>query len=586
MITASDDFIKTMLSDTTEIKVKLELLDKDDVILEEITTDVSYNEINDITVDTDRDIRRQFTITLNNHSGRFTWYEDGLIWINRKKVKLYIGLDTPNGTEYVPQGVFVLTSPESTNTPTELTTVISGQDQWYWLTGSFGRYTKETTYDAYEKDENGDYIMDENGFSKLKTEKDAAGNTVLDQDGNPVYYRITNYIRSILENAGFTKMILDDCDKYLTVDMVYETGTTRGDAIKDLTAKCYSDNDDFFYEAFFDVNGYFRFRKVMKASETAPCWTYEIENGTMYAGSIRTLNESVLFNHILVLGGSNNTAEFRTELIVDENSFDTETYGDAAQSEFNQGTYTNMETDAVGKLHLLEIKEKKTLPDGKTTTAGTGKYKTSGTFVSRWFEIGKEHPFKDSEVNWIEVKTTENKDDQTISASVEFSNDKSNIVKSGALTNDTPLPCLTANYALPKFMRYKITMSTKDNVKTPILTNIKFSVTVNHQQYKNHPYSVQKIGDRMYFWNEGIDSNIDTQSQCSARAKYELEKNLTYTEEIQMDILPNYLHDANDVISIVDNFNGCTDNYQIVSFSLPVKAGFMTINAKKIRKVV
>ena len=592
MLNASLDFINSMTNHVTEIFVKLELMDKNDTVLDEITTSVSYDGIGDISIDTEKDIRRQFTLTLNNHSGRFVWGEGNLIWIDKKKIKLYIGLQTPNGIEYIPQGVFVLTSPESTSTPNELSTVITGQDQWYWLTGNFGRYNRETTYDAYEKDENGEYIVDEDGNSQLKTEKDSNGNTLKDSEGNPIYYRITNYIKSILTNAGFTKMIIEDCDKYLTTDLTYEIGSNRGDAIKDLVEKCYSSQDNFFYEAFFDVNGYFRFQKVMKPQETAACWKYQIDETTMYAGSTRSLIDSDLFNHILVLGGTNDTAEFNTELIVDETAYECNKYGDAIKSEFNQGTYNNTEADLVGKLKLLESKEDTTLYDGTVSKVGTGVYKSSGTFTSRWFDISSNYGYKSSFVDWVEVLTNTTATEtvaaiaQTLTVTVEFSNNKTDIIGQGIVSNEGTLPYLTIGSILPKYMRYKVVMTTSDTSYTPILTNLQFSITVNNLPWIGHPYSIQNIGDRMYQWNDGIDSNIDTQSQCNARAKYELTKNLAYIDNVSLSVLPNFLHEGNDVISIIDSHNGCIDNYQITSFSLPIKPAMMSITAKKIRQVL
>lgn len=583
MQNASKDFINAMMSNVAEPKIKLELLDSDNNIIDEITESVDSDNINDISVDTESDIRRTFTMTLNNHSGKFTWQEDGLIWINRKKIKLYIGFETPNGIEYVPEGVFVLTQPQSTDSTTELNTVISGQDQWYWLTGNFGKYSSQITYSAYEKDSNGNYIVDSNGDSQLRTEKDSNGNTIYDTNGNPVYYRITNYIRSILENAGFAsdKILIDECNSYLTTDMTYDIGDNRGDAIKDLVAKCYSATDDYFYEAYFDVNGYFRFQKKLKPSVVAPCWTYEITDNTMYAGGTRSLVEDNLFNHILVLGGTNDTMEFRSELIVDETAYECNKYGDSTKEEFGQGTFSNTEADVLGKLTLLEGKESTTLSDGTTTKIGTGVYDTNGTFISRWFDISSDYTYKESYIDWLQVIDS----GETLSLTVEFSNDKSTILGSGSITNKSTLPYLTVGSSLPHYMRYKVSMSSTDSSKTPVLTNLQFSITVNNLPWANHPYSIQKIGDRMYFWNGGIDSNIDTQSQCNARAKYELNQNLIYTEKAEINILPNYLHEGNDVIAINDDYNGCSGNYQLISFSIPIKAALMPITAKKIREV-
>ena len=231
-----------------------------------------------------------------------------------KRVKIYVGLKTPVGIEYVCLGVYILSAPVGNSTPLENSTTIVGSDLWYLLSDKFGRYTNITTYDAFEKDENGDYIVDENNNTKLKTEKDANGNTIYNKDGTPKYYRITNYIKSILENVGITMYIIDECDSYLVSDLKYQIGDNRGQAIKDLVGKCYSTFDNYFYEAYFDVNGYFRFQKYMKPTEIAPVEVYRIEDGTGYAGSIRSLDDSELFNDIIVIGGSGDSAEFRTHV--------------------------------------------------------------------------------------------------------------------------------------------------------------------------------------------------------------------------------------------------------------------------------
>ena len=407
MINASDSFKEAMKCQVTEVYWKFELLDRDLNVIDTITTDVSYDDIGDISIDSTRDIHRQITITLNNYSGKFIWNENALLWIDLKRVKIYVGLKTPVGIEYVCLGVYILSAPVGNSTPLENSTTIVGSDLWYLLSDKFGRYTNITTYDAFEKDENGDYIVDENNNTKLKTEKDANGNTIYNKDGTPKYYRITNYIKSILENVGITKYIIDECDSYLVSDLKYQIGDNRGQAIKDLVGKCYSTFDNYFYEAYFDVNGYFRFQKYMKPTEIAPVEVYRIEDGTGYAGSIRSLDDSELFNDIIVIGGSGDSAEFRTQLTVDEEAYETHTFGDSAREEFNRGTHNGTEATALGRLGLEEEKEWTVLDDGTKQLGGKGRYASGGIFTSRWFDIHSDFKYRNSEISWLEASTNE-----------------------------------------------------------------------------------------------------------------------------------------------------------------------------------
>ena len=135
-------------------------------------------------------------------------------------------------------------------------------------------------------------------------------------------------------------------------------------------------------------------------------------------------------------------------------------------------------------------------------------------------------------------------------------------------------------------MRYIVKFTSSNTDYPCYIANLQISITVDNKPWKGHPYSIQKIGRRTYLYNDGIDSNIDTLEQCNARAEYELRKNLAYTENVNVSILPNYLLEENDVICIEDSNNGCIDNYQIESFTIPVKPKLMELTCKKIRRVI
>jgi hypothetical protein len=76
-------------------------------------------------------------------------------------------------------------------------------------------------------------------------------------------------------------------------------------------------------DLFYDVYGYLRLKylgDINDISNQPIVWTYEYngENGNCYIGNERILNEQLLANHIVVYGGSGETATCRYELIVDE----------------------------------------------------------------------------------------------------------------------------------------------------------------------------------------------------------------------------------------------------------------------------
>jgi len=387
LINSSELFKSALLSPIIEIYIMVELYSRNGVLLDYITEQINSDSIGDISVDSKRDIRRMFTLTLDNRNSKFTWNKDRLIWIDNKFIKLYIGLKLPTGEiEYIPQGVFILTEPQATHKPAENTVTLNGQDRWYLLSGNFGRFTHETTI--------------------------------------PKGTTIKNAIKIIAEGAEITDMILDECDITVPYDLTYNIGSNRGEALKELAQKAYT-LDNLFYDIYFDVNGYLRFEAFKDVLLEAPVWTYKIDDNTLYAGSVRKLNDKELFNHIFACGGSSNTAEFSSTLIIDEN-------------------------------------------------------------IPAW--IG-------------------------------------------------------------------------------------------------HPYSIQKIGNRFFAWNNGNpDSAIDTQSQCDARVKYELNKNLRFSEEVELHLAPNYLHEGNDVIEIIDDENGCSGYYQLKSFTIPIKPKLVTANAVKVVK--
>ena len=105
--------------------------------------------------------------------------------------------------------------------------------------------------------------------------------------------------------------------------------------------------------------------------------------------------------------------------------------------------------------------------------------------------------------------------------------------------------------------------------------------------WTDNPYSIQKIGELLYLHNNGNpDPLITTELEAKARAKWELMKRLGYTEQVNMQISPNWVHDVGDIIEIQDDENSVSGRYIIESFELPLNPDLMNCTCRKERKVI
>ncbi len=344
-------FKKHMTAPVSEVQVKLQILDNNDNVVDEITPKLVDGSIS---VDKERDIRRTAQITLAEHID---------IWLDTR-FKLLVGFED----EYIPQGVFIVTNPETLSRPTERTMTIQGNDKTYLLSGSpIGKFVYETTIEQGVK--------------------------------------ISTAIKELA--AGINKFLFDDCDVKVPYDLTYAAGNSRWKAMKELA-------DLAVYALYFDANGYLRFRPQYDLKTTPPVWTYQPEDYTLYAGSNKRLDDSDLRNHILVIGGSSQTA---------------------------------------------------------TVTAQA--------------------------------------------------------------MNDNP----------------------------------------------DSPFSIQRIGSRLHI--HGPDPLITTEELAQARADYELQKRLTLAEKVDIDLVPNYIHEAEDVIELIDPVNKINNKYELIRFTIPLRPQVTQAEARR-----
>lgn len=112
-------------------------------------------------------------------------------------------------------------------------------------------------------------------------------------------------------------------------------------------------------------------------------------------------------------------------------------------------------------------------------------------------------------------------------------------------------------------------------------------VTESVELWKDNPYSIEKIGRITHFHNNGNpDGLITTEDEAKWRAKWELMQRLGYAERLELNIAPNFMHDASDIIEIEDRENSVFGKYLIESFQLPLSPQLMTCSCVKYRNII
>lgn len=273
MLNCSTQYLHALQIPLKSMFIKIELYDSKMNYIKEITQNVT-SDIGFINVNNSNPIRRSFSLRLDNSKGEYLFGKDNLIWLNKRLI-LYTGLQLPNGEiEYIKQGVFVLTEPSDSHGLDGKYANITAVDKAFFLTDKRGKFINETVIEKGAK--------------------------------------ISSVIRTIASAVGETMFNFDDIADLVPYELSYEGTENRWTAIEELAsfAKC---------KVYYDVNGYLRLKKLdLNEINTYPSvWTFKIGD-PFYAGNVRKMNDSELYNDIVVLGGSSDTATARYRLTVDE----------------------------------------------------------------------------------------------------------------------------------------------------------------------------------------------------------------------------------------------------------------------------
>lgn len=262
MINCSDELISMLQSGNFETTCKIEILDSNENLLEEITENLIIE--GSISVDADRDIRRSFSLTIDNPDNYYTPGADNLIWLD-KKIKLYKGLKLSNGTfEYIPQGIYIFTNPKAISKSALTQVTLNGNDKM----AGWGKRVNNLTIEA--------------GIN------------------------IADAIMIILDGIE-SKFNFDDCDEVTPYSLTYQPGTENKKIVKELT-------DFITWSVGYNVHGELRFKAhPTNIDQVASVWTYQAEDYTLYAGTEMEIDDTELYNHILTIGASSQNATVSAE---------------------------------------------------------------------------------------------------------------------------------------------------------------------------------------------------------------------------------------------------------------------------------
>ena len=90
------------------------------------------------------------------------------------------------------------------------------------------------------------------------------------------------------------------------------------------------------------------------------------------------------------------------------------------------------------------------------------------------------------------------------------------------------------------------------------------TISATAQDTSNSDMSVGVIGEKF----ELVENQyLQTNQQAQELANWELKKRIMLAETVKTDIIPNFSHKVNDIISVLDENNGCLGNYIIQNIS-------------------
>lgn len=280
-------YLNSLKFSVIQPKIKIELMDYNENVLDEVIQDISEEDAGSISVNYQQGARRSCAVTLVNTFDKYTPSPVSLIWCNTK-FKIYTGLaiynDTTEENDYYwfSQGVYILTNPQVLRSSIKKTVTLNGVDK-------FGIFGSETNF--HELD--GTYLI-------------------------PANTTVKNIIIDILQLDMGNGNKLDP--KIPRIDSVfgslkipYEIKKSPGTFFSDILIEI---GNIFACDIYYDGDGYLNFVKGnennFKTNES-PLWHYN-DVFSEYGEANLELNFTEIYNVIKVIGNNPASKLYETVL--------------------------------------------------------------------------------------------------------------------------------------------------------------------------------------------------------------------------------------------------------------------------------
>lgn len=257
-----EQYISACRSTDREIALKIELLDKNENVIDNLTDDFIDGSV---TMTLQNGQRRSASLTLMNINNKYTPKAKGKIWLD-KKIKIWAGLKINREDYLFPQGVFCIGDPRAGSYFSDTTVTLDLKDKWSYLNGVLKGVLKT------------DYIIN-------------------------VGENVGNAVRDIILNEA--KDVKSPIIVPTTVTSPYTLTLNRGDNYAEMLLKLAGMVS---YQIYYNKDGRLVFQPVADDNKRPSVWNFGTEE-VNYLGSERTFEFTKIKNDVHVYGNNINGSQ-------------------------------------------------------------------------------------------------------------------------------------------------------------------------------------------------------------------------------------------------------------------------------------